>query len=148
MVVCKHTFFPSVKLPWTVNLLTLHTSAGETSVQRLADHSYFHPTEQMLQLYAYGTFCDIQKRWFAISPPHWHSTTRAPCYDRISLFFPLSAPSFFPSQGDGTGCGCHSPAVRLPYQHLSPSLSPWGTADNTWSPEPDSQLEHSKRAFS
>lgn len=31
-------------------------------------------------------FCDIQKkRVFALSPPRWHSTTTAPCYDRTPL---------------------------------------------------------------
>lgn len=40
------------------------------------------------------------------------------------------------------GCSCHSPAVKLPsLPSRSPSVSPWATADNTWSLESGSQLQ-------
>lgn len=51
----------------------------------------------MLQLYAYGTFCDIQKRWFAISPPYWHSTTWLRVMIGSLSFFPSLPPPPSPS---------------------------------------------------
>lgn len=41
-----------------------------------------------------------------------------------------------------TGCSCQGPAVKLPSRpSCSPPLSPWATADNTWSLASGSQLQ-------
>lgn len=101
----------------------------------------------MLQLRAHATFCDIQggkKAGFEVSPPNWHSATSVSVW-RASRSLSLSLcpiPSLLASP--------RGSAARQPLQHLrvSPSLYPWGTTDNTWSSEPESQLECFKRAFS
>lgn len=112
---------------------------------------YFQPTEQIRQLYTCPP-SDIQKRRFAVSSRHPHSTTWAPYYDSISDFFFYTPPhAVLPSWARRelvlTGCSCHSLAVKLPsLPSRSPSLSPWATADNTRSLESGSQLQ--QRAFS
>lgn len=155
---CTHILFfsPIVKLPWTVNPLTLLFSCIRGHIR------WWNICPQACWPFL---FSSARANVAAVCLWHllWHSEKRdlqSLHYTDIqqhrlhvmigSLFLFLSAPllPLLGSQRDGTGCGCRSPAVRLPWQHLSPSLGPWGTADNTWASEPDSKLEHSKRAFS